>query len=136
MSEETATTTTTKTRLRSASRSTLPKSSEIPDTETFKNVNKMLKEAVGLKIKVSEAEDRLEEIKNELAAVAMAYDLTGFRHGLAGYEYHGYTSRQTLNKQKLIEKVSAYGCPASVIDEAYEDGKPYLSAKIVVFDLE
>ena len=125
-----------KSRLRSASRSTLPKSSEIPDTETFKSVNKMLKEAVTLKVKVSEAEERLDEIKSELAAVAMAYDLTGFRHGLAGYEYHGYTSRQTLNKQKLIEKVSAYGCPASVIDEAYEDGKTFLSAKIVVFDLE
>ena len=124
------------TRLRSASRSTLPKSSEIPDPETFRSVNKMLKEAVALKVKVSEAEERLEEIKNELAAVAMAYDLSGFRHGLAGYEYHGYTSRQTLNKQKLIEKIGANGCPASVIDESYEDGKPFLSAKIVVFDME
>ena len=125
-----------KSRLRSASRSTLPQSSAIPDQETFKQVNGLLKEAVKLKVKESECAERLDEIKNELAAVAMAYEMTGFRHGMAGYEYHGYTSRQTLNKQKLIEKVGAYGCPASVIEESYEDGKPFLSAKIVVFDLE
>ena len=136
MSEETATATTTKTRLRSASRSTLPKSSEIPDPETFKSVNKMLKEAVALKVKVSEAEERLEEIKNELAAVAMAYDLSGFRHGMAGYEFRGYNSRQTLDKQALIEKMSADGCPASLIDECYKSGASFLDARIVVFDLE
>jgi hypothetical protein len=125
-----------KTRLRSASRSTLPRSSEIPDSETFKNVNKLLKEAVGLKVKVSEAEERLDEIKNELASIAMAYDMAGFRHALAGFEYHGYTSRQALNKQALIEKVSAYGCPASVIEESYKAGETFLDTKFVVFDLE
>ena len=133
MSEETES---KKSRLRSASRSTLPRSSEIPETDVFKNVNKLLKEAVALKVKQSETEERLDEIKNELAAVAFAYNMPGFRHGLAGYEYHGYTSRSSLNKQKLIEKISPYGCPASVIEESYEPGTPFLSAKIVVFDME
>ena len=136
MSEETNNDKSKPARLRSASRSALPQSSAIPDPETFRSVNKLLKEAVNLKVKVSEAEERLDEIKNELAAVAMAYEMSGFRHAMSGFEYHGYTSRQTLNKQKLIEKVSAYGCPASVIDESYEAGTPFLNAKIVVFDLE
>ena len=136
MSEETNAANEKKSRLRSASRSTLPKSSEIPDSATFRQVNGLLKEAIKLKVKESEVKERLEEIRDELAMVAMAYDLSGFRHGLAGFEYHGYTSRQTLNKQKLIEAVSAYGCPASVIEASYEPGAEYLNAKIVVFDME
>lgn len=125
-----------KARLRSASMSSLPQSSAIPDADTFKQVNALLKEAVKLKTKVAEAEDRLDEIKNELSTVAAAYDLKGFRHGMAGFEYHGYTSRSTLNKAKLVDKLSEYGAPASLIDECYEPGAGFLSAKFVVFDLE
>lgn len=125
-----------KPRLTSASRSSLPQSSVIPDSETFKQVNGLLKRAVALRAKISEQTEDLDEIKATLASIAAIYELKGFRHGLCGFEYRGYTSRQSLNRQKLVERMSAYGAPASLIDECYEDGKPFLETRVVAFDLE
>jgi len=124
-----------KQRLTSASKSTLPSVSEIDDLDTVKQVQRLLKEASALKAKVSEAEDRLAEIRDELSAVCEAYGgdspLKGFRSGLAGFEYHGYVTRKALNKEKLVTLV-----PAEVIDQCYTEGAPFLLAKFVVFDLE
>lgn len=125
-----------KTRLRSASNSTLPQTSAIPDRETFQSMNMLLKEAIKLKVKVSEMEERLEEIKLEAAAVCGAYDLKGFRHGLGGFDYRGYNTRKTLDKQALVERMSAYGCPTSLIEECYRPGESFLDARFVVFDLD
>lgn len=123
-------------RLRSASNSSLPLVSIIPDTETMKQATVLLKEAGKLKCKISEAQERLDEIELELAAVASAYELKGFRYGLFGFDYRGYTSRKTLDKTKLVAELSARGIPASVIDSCYRPGEPYLDARITAFDME
>lgn len=125
-----------KERLRSASNSKLPVVSVIPDQETMKQAVALLKEATKLKVKVSEAEDRLEEIKLELFAIASSYDLSGFRYGLAGFENRGYSSRSTLNKQKMISDLSARGIGADVIAGWYESGNEFLDARITTFDVE
>jgi len=118
-------------RLTSASRSALPMASELPDTEDLKRVVKLMKEANGLKVKISEAEDRLDEIKAELSAVCEVYNMKGFRHGLNGFEYHGWITRKSFNKEKLATLV-----PAGVIDSCYEEGNPFLSVKVIAFDME
>jgi hypothetical protein len=121
-----------KQRLRSAKNSSLPLTSVIPDTDVFKQACRLLEEAVRVKSVMSELEERADAIREELAAVAAAYDLKGFRHGLAGFEYHGYTARKTLSKELLL----AAGVSADVIAGAHVEGEPFLSCKLVVFDLE
>lgn len=120
-----------KTKLRSAARSTLPVASIIPDPDTFKQAVKLLKEATAIVTKQSEQDDRLKEIKSELAAICEAYEVKGFRHGLHGFEYHGYTTRKTLSKEKLL----LLGVSADQIDKSYVDSAPFLSSKIVPFDI-
>jgi hypothetical protein len=122
----------TKQRLRSASGSTLPVASIIPDADTFQQVRKLLAEAVKVKVKQSELEDREREIRDELAAVCEAYQLKGFRHGRAGFEYHGYTTRKTLSKEKLL----AAGIPAETISDCLEESKPFILCKVVTFDID
>ena len=121
-----------KKRFLSASRSSLPLCSEIPDSDTVKEVGSLLKEANDLRVKISEAQERVDEIKNQLAALCEAYGLEkGFRYGMIGYEYHGFVSRKTLDKEKLATLV-----PADVIDSCYVEGKQFLSAKLIAFDVE
>jgi hypothetical protein len=118
-------------RLTSASNSKLPMASELPDTDDLKRVVKLMKEANALKVKISEAEDRLDEIKQELSAVCEVYNMKGFRHGLNAFEYHGWITRKALNKEKLATLV-----PADVIDSCYEPGPPFLSVRVIAFDME
>src|SRR5258708_40301778 len=91
-----------KQRLRSASGSSLPIASVIDDSDLFKKAVKLLKEATAVVVKKSECEEREREIKEELGAICAAYDLKGFRHGLHGFEYHGYQTRKTLSKERLL----------------------------------
>ncbi len=124
-------------RLRSASRSKLPlTSAAIDDGEMHKQAVKLLREGVKLRTQESEIKDRLEEIKAELAVVASVYDLPGFRNGLAGFEYRGYTSRTTLKKDRLVELLSRHGIPVNELDGCYAAGEPFLDVKIFSFDLE
>lgn len=125
-----------KQRLRSASNSKLPLASAIPDTETMKRAVALLEEGVRLKSKISESQERLDEIETELYAVAAIYDLSGFRYGLAGFEKRGYVTRSRLDKQKLVSELSSRGIPASLIDACYVSGEPYLDTRITVFDIE
>lgn len=125
-----------KTRLRSASRSELPIASIIPDKDTFESVVSLLREASGLKVQVSESEERLKEIQTELAAISEIYGGKGFRHGRAGFEYRGMTSRSSLKKPKLIELLSSHGIPASDLEACYEEGTPFLDARVVIFDID
>lgn len=122
-----------KPRIRSAANSSLPLVSIIPDDDTMKRAVKLMKEAVAAAARQSEAEERLKEIKDELAAICTAYDLEkGFRHGLVGYEFHGYQTRKTLSKERLL----AQGVSAEQIDAAYVDGTPFLYSKVIAFDVE
>jgi len=118
--------------LRSAANSSLPVASLIPDPDLFRRSIELLRRAQDLKVKVSVAEEELLSIRDELAAICEAFNLKGFRHGLTGFEYHGYTSRKSLSKERLL----ALGVSADTIAEAYVDGEPFLSAKITVFDME
>ena len=121
-----------KQRLTSASRSTLPMVSEIPDSDTMKRAIALMKEAAKLKIQVSEAEDRLNSIRTELAAICEAYGTEhGFRYGHVGFEYHGYITRKSFSKEKAVTLI-----PADVIDQCYTESEPFLLTKVVVFDLD
>lgn len=120
-----------KSRYRSASGSSLPLVSVIDDSDLMKKATKLLREGTAYKVKESEAQDRLDTIREELGAICAAYGLKGIRHGLNGFEYHGYTSRKTLDKTKLLNFISA-----DDLASCYVEGDPYLSAKVVPFDLE
>lgn len=119
-------------RLRSASNSKIPLASKIDDPETFRESVALLQEATDLKVKTSELAEREIEIKEQLAAVCEAYSLPGIRHGLNCFEYYGYTTRQTLSKERLL----ALGVSAELIAAAYVESKPYLNTKINPFDLD
>lgn len=120
-----------KKRLLSSSNSHLPVCSEIDDPETFRAAVKLMKEGNKLRAQISELDDRRVAIITELSAICEAYNMKGFRHGLNGFEYHGYTLRKSLNKEKLVTLV-----PADVIDQCYEDGKPFVSYKLIAFDID
>jgi hypothetical protein len=119
-------------RFTSAANSKLPLASVIDDTETMRHAVKLLKEGVANSAKQSELKERESEIREELAAICHAYELTGFKHGLCGFEYHGYQTRQTLSKERLL----ALGVPADTIAQAYSEGKPFLSSRLLAFDME
>lgn len=121
-----------KQRLRSAQNSTLPLTSEIPDPEIFKQATHLLKEGIKLRAKISELEESASDLREQLAVICAAYDLKGLRHGLAGFEYHGYKTRQTLSKEKLL----ANGVSADIIAKSFSEGEPYLMTKFVAFDIE
>ena len=121
-------------RIVSASNSKLPRASAaIDDGDTMREATGLLKKLVNVKTRISELEEEERDMRDRLAAICQAYDLTaGFRHGMAGFEYHGYTTRKTLNKELLL----AAGVSAQTIAESYKEGEPYLSCKVVVFDVE
>lgn len=121
-----------KQRLTSASRSSLPVASVIPEQDIFERAVALLKEGIAVKVKMSELEERASEIRDELGAIAEAFDLKGFRHGMGGFEYHGYTTRKSLSKEMLL----SHGVSADVIAQSYKDSEPFMSAKFIVFDLE
>lgn len=122
-------------KLRIASNSKYPSISVIPDQDTMDRAKTLLTESQSLSVRRSEIDERLEEIRIDLAAVCMTYDLPGFRFGLAAFEYHGYKSKSGLDKGLLAERLAGYGVPASVIGECYVSGEEYLSCRLQVFDL-
>ena len=121
-----------KKRLVSAGNSKLPMASEIPDEETFQEVRVLLKKALKLRETISEKEDELSDIKERLQAVCEAFGMSGFKHGLAGFQYDGFVTRKSLSKEALL----AAGVAAQTIEDCYLEGKPFVSAKIIAFDFE
>ena len=121
-----------KKRFTSAGNSKLPQASEIPDEDTFQEVRKLLKKAISLREIISEKEDELSDIKERLQAVCEAFDMKGFRQGLAGFQYDGFVTRKSLSKEALL----AAGVAAQTIEDCYLEGKPFVSAKIIAFDFE
>jgi hypothetical protein len=118
--------------LRSAGNSKLPMASEIPDEDTFQEVRALLKKALKLRETISEKEDELSDIKERLQAVCEAFSMSGFKHGLAGFQYDGFVTRKSLSKEALL----AAGVAAQTIEDCYLEGKPFVSAKIIAFDFE
>ena len=121
-----------KKRMISAGNSKLPMASEIPDEDTFQEVRVLLKKALKLRETISEKEDELSGIKDQLQAICEAFDMKGFRHGLAGFQYDGFITRKSLSKEALL----AAGVAAQTIEDCYLEGKPFVSAKIIAFDFE
>ena len=121
-------------RFTSASRSTLPKASAvITDGDTFKQVVGLLKKLTSLKVKSSELKEQTDTVTGDLAAICAAYNIDkGFKHGMSGFEYHGYVTRKTLSKEKLL----AAGVAADVIADAYNESDPFLSCRLIAFDIE
>jgi len=120
-------------RTRSASNSSLPKASaSVSDPDMFKQAVALLKRAAVNKKKVDALKSEDGEIREELAAICEAYGLKGMRHGMSGFEYHGWTTRKTLSKERLL----AAGVSADTINAAYSESEPFLSSKILVFDIE
>ena len=114
----------------SAANSPLPSATEL-DPDTFRQAKALLQKSAKLKAEISEREEKLSELKAELAIIAKVCSPKGFRWGMIGFEYHGYVSRKTLNKKKLATHVAA-----EIIDSCYEDGKEFESMKLIVFDME
>jgi hypothetical protein len=113
-----------------AAKSALPVVSEMPDTDDMQRAIRLLREANILRTVVSETEERLEDIKNELSSLCEAYEMKGFKHGLNGFEYHGWQQRKTFSKEKAVTLI-----PADVIEQCYVDGKPFVLAKFIAFDM-
>ena len=58
--------------------------------------------------------------------------MSGFKHGLAGFQYDGFVTRKSLSKEALL----AAGVAAQTIEDCYLPGTPFVSAKIIAFDFE
>lgn len=121
-----------KKRLLSASNSALPLISVLPDRKTMNAAKKLMAESADLKVVIDGAEARRKEINEELAVYAEANGLPGFRHGMYGFQYSGWTSRQSLSREKLVEN----GVDPEAIAASMVDGTPYLNCKVIVFDVE
>jgi hypothetical protein len=120
-------------RLLSASRSKLPKASAvIHDSYSLKHAVALLKRITTINATLSELQEEKDEKVEELALICAAHDAPGLKHGMMGFEYHGYTSRRSLSKERLL----ALGVEASVIDAAYVPGKEFLNTKVLHFDIE
>ena len=119
-------------RLRSASNSKLPMASEIPDPDMFREAVSLLKKGTKLRTEISEREEELSKVRDRLGAIAVAYDMPGFRHGLHSFEYRGWQTRSSLSKEKLL----SLGVTAETIDAAYVGSKPFLDMRISPFDIE
>jgi hypothetical protein len=119
-------------RMRVASNSTLPIASVIDDPETFRRAVALLAKGSAAVYAIRDAEKDKDEASSELATICEAYSLKGIRHGLNAFEYHGYTARQTLSRERLL----ALGVPAETIAKAMVEGKPFLSARLAPFDIE
>ena len=117
-------------RQRFASKSTLPIASVITDPDVFNECKDLLREAADLTTRKAADESRLNEIKETLSGYSQAYELRGMRHGLAGFEYRGWTTRRTLSKEKLVEN----GVDPETIAASYSESDEFLDTRIVVFD--
>jgi hypothetical protein len=122
----------TKPRMTVASNSKLPICSVIDDPDTFRQCVALLQRATDATVKESEAREEKQEVSEQLAAICEAYQLPGVRHGLNKFEYYGWQTRKTLSSKKLL----ALGVSAEIIEQAYEDSKPFLSTRINPFDIE
>ena len=91
-----------------------------------------MKEGEAIKVKQSELSDRMDQIVEQLSAICEACDLKGMKHGKRGFEYHGWTSRETLSVERLVEE----GVAAATIAKCRVKGKPFVSYKFILFDME
>lgn len=121
-----------KPRLRSAANSKLPIASVIPDTDQFREAIRLVERATAIKVEMDELKEELDGLIEQMAAICEVFHLEhGFKYGLFMFEYHGWKTRDTLSKEKLLE----LGVPADTIAKAYTTSKPYLSTKIDPFDI-
>jgi hypothetical protein len=119
-------------KIRQASKSSLPEAVNLLDDDIFSELFLKLQRARALRAEISEREEELKEIQEELALTCVGYGMDkGFRAGLIGYEYHGWITRKTLNKELLLEN----GVTADQIEASYKDSAPFLSAKFIDFDV-
>ena len=119
-------------KLRAASKSSLPEAVHVLDTDMFAELYFDLQQAQKLRAEISSKQEDLEELQTKLNASCEAYGLAkGFKIGKLGYEYHGWTTRKTLNSDLLLEQ----GVSAEQIAKSYKDSKPFISAQFVDFDL-
>jgi hypothetical protein len=71
---------------------------------------------------------RRKEIKGELAALAIEYDLqSGFRYGTIGVYYNGSGTKKTLNISLLLEN----GVTPAQIEESYKESEPFVKLRVI-----
>lgn len=113
--------------------SKLPLVSQIPDQEVMEQAIATLQRASDAK-QQREAWERIEDAaKEELAAIALANDLSadksyGFRWGKLGISAR-YQSSSRLSVEKLVEN----GVDPDVIEKSREKGEPHLVVSVVDF---
>jgi hypothetical protein len=102
----------------------------IADRATVRKVNDLLEQAIRHKQAVEGNQEKLDECRKELAAIALGWETTGFRHGKIGIHVNGYKTRRSLSAKRLVE----LGVDPELIDKAYETGNLYLDARLVTYD--
>jgi hypothetical protein len=102
----------------------------IADKATVRKVNDLLEQAIRHKQAVEGNQEKLDECRKELAAIALGWETTGFRHGKIGIHVNGYKTRRSLSAKRLVE----LGVDPELIDKAYETGNLYLDARLVTYD--
>jgi hypothetical protein len=70
-------------------------------------------------------EDQEDDILNELTKLQEETNKKGFRHGWLCFTAQKVAARRTLDTMMLIEN----GCPASIIEQSYKEGKPSVHRK-------
>ena len=69
----------------------------IADKATVRKVNDLLEQAIRHKQAVEGNQEKLDECRKELAAIALGWETTGFRHGRIGIHVNGYKTRRSLS---------------------------------------
>ena len=70
---------------------------------------------------------RRAEIKTELAALAVAHDMPGMRHGQLAVYYGGEKTKWSLNRGLLLEN----GVTPQQLEDSMKESKPYVDLRIV-----
>lgn len=91
-------------------------------------VRQLLTEGVQLQTTQKQAEERLKEIKADLAAIQLQYDLTGLRAGKMCCTTVEREGRLTLSKEALVDS----GVDPEVIASSMKRGASYLESRIEV----
>ena len=118
-------------KVKRAGNSKLPILANVTDDDTMRLYAHKMKRAREIRAQIDELKEELEVLVNEFGAFCQGYNCPGFRIGLTGYEYHGWATRKTLDRELLLEQ----GVTADQIAGALRESAPFLSYKFIDVDL-
>lgn len=109
---------------------------QLPDYASLKKapqkqrVTQLLTEGHQLKKVMTEADERLKEIKSELAQIQLANDLPGLRYNGLCFMAIEREGKRSLSKEMLIDN----GVDPETISNSYKAGNSYVESRFEVME--